>query len=237
MAPGWYTGARMEKWRRGCGRLRKLCVQRNHHHHCVSCSSHSQRLLRTSGPGAPLPLTSKRMCKGLSSFQQAQCLLSSKKGTRSTRHRPQANTANRNCSAQFSGSRTAPRLEHTCSSVCAPKANGQQALSFPPLPCKRPAGRAQPVTSTTLLNSLPPGGEDIRTEESSPQGKDARCPKATSGSHREQELPVPEAGGGARISHPTAVIGAVSSAGLSPAHCLHAMLPMSVPPGGGGAGR
>lgn len=113
-------------------------------------------------------------------------------------------------------------------SMRAPKASGQQALPFPPLPCETPSGRAQPVTSMILLNSLPPGVQDIRTGEGSPQGWDAPCPKTTSGSHREQELPVP---GGTRISHPTAVIGAVSSAGLSPAHCLHAVLPMSVPAG------
>lgn len=108
-------------------------------------------------------------------------------------------------------------------SRCAAKASGRQARPFPPPPCETPAGTARPVTSITptLLNNLLLGPADTRTEEALPQGWDAPYPETASGSHREQELPTPGGeevcvcGGGMRISHPTAVMGAVSSAGLS----------------------
>lgn len=90
-------------------------------------------------------------------------------------------------------------------------------LSLPHYPpCETLMGTTQPVTSTTPLcsTSVLLGLADVCTE-----GWDTPCPKTTSGSHGEQELPSP---GGVQTSDPAVVTSAVNSAGLSPvwAHLL-----------------
>lgn len=125
-------------------------------HRHASCSSHSQKLLRTAGPGGALPLTSERWCEGLSASQKAR-LLFSKKGTRSTRHGPQAKTQSKTAPAQFGGSKTAPRLEHS-SQICTCFKNKRATGSpFSTTPVQNASGHSPAchLHYPTLLNSLP----------------------------------------------------------------------------------
>lgn len=164
-------------------------------HQRVSRSSHSQKPLRATGPGMLLPLTSERWCEGLSTSRKAQYLLSSKKGTYSTRHGAAGQNTKQNHSSsvwwQQNRSQAGAHMQPP-KSICVAKASGRQALPFPP-----PSGTARPVTSVTPLCSTASlsGPADIHREEGLPQGWDAPYPDTTSGSHREQELPTPGGGG------------------------------------------
>lgn len=147
--------------------------------------------------------------RGSQASRKAQCLVSSKKGTRFRRHGPQAKTQSKTAPARLGESKITPRLEHTCSSRttrAVRRASGRRALPFP---CKKPAGTAQPVTSITPLAAgsrlcqgrLAPGvGCSLPQTACFPQGAGAPQP------------------GGTPISHPIPVIGAVSWRGLSPVH-------------------
>lgn len=103
------------------------------------------------------------------------------------------------------------------------RASGRRALPFPPPPCERPAGTAQPVTSITPL-----GPAAARAKEGSPQGWDAPCPKPHLFPTASRSSPRP--GGHEFRIRLRSSIGAVSWPGLSPVHA-HAYRGGVVPAG------
>lgn len=122
--------------------------------------------------------------RGSQASRKAQCLLSSKKGTRFIRRGPQAKTQSKTASAPLGESKITPRLEHTCSSRttrAVRRASGRRALPFPPPPCRTPAGTAQPATSTSPVAAV----SRLCQGRFAP-GVGCSLPQTASVSHREQ---------------------------------------------------
>jgi len=163
MAPGWQRGARMEK------RLHQaeeaLCQRGGMGRSGALLPAPASAI--TVPPALPAPKTSLRPqvpkrcflspprdgARGSRPPGKHSVSSPPKRGTRSTKHGPQART--RSKTAPFGGSKTTPRPGHARSSQTHTCRKSKQATGsafpFPPPPCETPAGTAQPVNPITQL--------------------------------------------------------------------------------------
>lgn len=212
----------MKKWRRGCGRPRKLSVRGGEgwdgqvcsFHRCASRSSRSQKKAPQDRRSwsAPSPLRDgarrSRPPGKHNVFSPPKREPASQGAGPRPKHKAKPLRLSLVEAKPLLGWGTHAALE----SRCAAKASGRQARPFPPPPCETPAGTAWPVTSITPLCSTTffSGRRTPAPRKPCPGDGMLPAPKphlVPTGSRRRL--------GGMRISHPTAVIGAVSWAGLS----------------------